>query len=170
MKLRRFITKELVSTFGRFLVVGFSSMLVNLFWLWLLTTADVPQFLAAILATEISIINNFFWNERWTFKFHSKQIQGLLMARFVRFQIVASLTSCLTLGMFLFFTRNLHIYYILAQAWAIAITTIVNFSVNSCFTWRVFRTSRVALTELGKPILEASVTMPGAIDIKMEME
>lgn len=127
--------KHLVSAFGRFLLVGLSGTLVNLAVLWELVSLGLPQLAAALVATEISIINNFLWNDLWTFR-----IVGVprtsRWGRFARFQSVTTLTALLTLGIFAFLSTYWHFHYLLAQACAIGVATITNFALNTRVTWR----------------------------------
>jgi dolichol-phosphate mannosyltransferase len=139
--------KTLIPTFSRFLAVGLSGTLVNLALLWLLVNLGMDHLLAALVATEISIINNFFWNDQWTFKGDIGQDHSKL-ARFFRFQVVASFTAVLTLGLFSVFFQVWHIYYLLAQFWAIGFATLVNFSVNSWLTWGLFGPARLAIASI----------------------
>ena len=125
--------KKIAPTLVQFGLVGLSGTLVNLALLALLVTAGLPHLLAALIATEVSIINNFVWNDRWTFKRAGGQ--SSLLDRFKRFQVVSSLTAILTLGLFTLLADGLHWNYLLAQFVAIGIATVVNFSVNSTFTW-----------------------------------
>ncbi len=123
---------HLAPAFGRFLIVGLSGTLVNLAVLAMLVTLGLPQLLAAVIATEVSIINNFFWNDSWTFKANR---QHSWLGRYIRFQIVASITATLTLGLFAMFTGLWHLHYLLAQFGAIGISTLINFVVNTELTW-----------------------------------
>ncbi len=128
---------RIAPAFGRFLIVGLSGTLVNLSALWLLVNAGLPQLLAALLATELSIISNFVWNDCWTFKKFQFQPQPYsLLARFARFQVVTSLTAVLTLGLFVFLSQVGGLHYLVAQAIAIGLATILNFMLNSKLTWR----------------------------------
>ncbi len=126
---------QIAPKLGRFAAVGLSGTIVNLGVLWLLATAGMPRLLAALIATEISIINNFIWNDAWTFKAQARQNSRSSRNRFLRFQLVASFTAILTLGLFAFFSDGLHLYYLLAQFIAIGIATLINFVANSRLTW-----------------------------------
>lgn len=153
--------KSIIPTFSRFLAVGLSGTIVNLALLWLLVNLGMDHLLAALIATEVSIINNFFWNDQWTFKGEAGQDHSKL-ARFFRFQAVASVTAILTLGLFSIFFQVWHVYYLLAQFCAIGIATTVNFSVNSWLTWGLFTPARVAIASIsGTP---ASVSIVKEID------
>lgn len=132
--------RRIIPVFGRFLVVGASGTLVNLATLWALVNAGVPHLLASLLATEVSIITNFILNDNWTFK---RQGELSVLARFIRFQLVTSVTAVLTLGLFALFYNTLHLYYLLAQFLAIGIVTVLNFSVNSKLTWGTLTPERL---------------------------
>lgn len=139
--------RTIFPTFSRFLAVGLSGTIVNLALLWLLVNLGMDHLLAALVATEVSILNNFFWNDRWTFRSDNGQ-EGSKLVRFFRFQAVASVTAVLTLGLFSLFHQVWQMYYLLAQFWAIAIATMINFSVNSWLTWGLFTPARVAIASI----------------------
>jgi dolichol-phosphate mannosyltransferase len=148
--------KRIVPTFGRFLAVGLSGTIVNLVLLWFLVNLGMDHFLAALLATEFSIINNFFWNDQWTFKQESGRHHSILV-RFLRFQAVASITAVMTLGLFSLFYQGLQIHYLLAQFCAIGSATLVNFSINGWLTWGLFAPARVALASISGPITNVKI-------------
>lgn len=127
--------RDLLPTFGRFLLVGLSGTLLNLVVLAALVKLGLVPAIAALLAIEVSIINNFIWNDRWTFKRKGQVSKGLARKRFMRFQLVTALTAGLTFGLFIFFNHFLNWHYLLAQLTAIGIATILNFGVNSKLTW-----------------------------------
>ena len=95
----KFDTKEMTSTFRvaiilgirdkirfiKFGTVGFVGYLVNAGFLWLFTKWQFPSALAWGLSTEFAIINNFVFNNLWTFK--SEKIQGItaLLKKFLQF-------------------------------------------------------------------------------------
>lgn len=138
--------RNLFLTFGRFLGVGLSGTVVNLAVLWVLVEVAVVPFIASLVATEISIIWNFFLHESWTFKNEKARelnsgTRMALISRFIRFQLVSSLGAVLSLGLFLFFNSGLHIFYVLAQIGAIGLTTIFNFTLNAWLTWDWFKGS-----------------------------
>lgn len=128
---------KLAPTFGRFLVVGLSGTLINLATLWLLVNLGVPQLFASLIAIEISIINNFIWNDCWTFK--ACRLDLNILGRFGRFQLITSVTALLTLGLFMLFSNTLNLHYLLAQFLAIGIATVANFLINSRFTWQIIK-------------------------------
>jgi dolichol-phosphate mannosyltransferase len=80
---------ETPSEIVRFALVGGSGVVVNMGVLYALHgTAGWPLIPASVLAVEAAILNNFFWNDRWTFKTrHGARY------RFIRFNLI-SLGDC----------------------------------------------------------------------------
>lgn len=95
----KFDTKEMISTFkvaiilgikdkARFIkfgTVGFIGYLVNASTLWLFTKWAFPGVLAWGLSTELAIINNFIFNNIWTFKQEKITGVGALLKKFIQF-------------------------------------------------------------------------------------
>ncbi len=132
---------NLAPLFGRFLAVGLGGTIVNLGVLWLLAGLGLNQFLAALIATEVSIIHNFMWHEGWTFRHtrppeDSEALPTSSWQRFLGFQVLSAFAAIFTLGLFAFFTGALHLFYLLAQFFAIGFATVLNFILNATFTWR----------------------------------
>lgn len=144
---------KIAPIFGRFLAVGLSGTLVNLAALWLLVNLGVPHFIAAVIATEISIVNNFIWNDCWTFR--AARSQNSLLSRFGRFQVITALTAVLTLGLFALLSSKLNMYYLLAQLIAIGVATLINFVINSQVTWRGLEAGKAALSSVSLPLEKA---------------
>ncbi len=127
------ISKQLTTSFGRYLLVGLSGTFVNLASLALLANLPIARVVAACLSTEISIIHNFLLNDGWTFK-HRKGA-SLKLTRFSHFQLVSIVTTALTVGLFALFNSGLGWHYLLSQLVAIGLATSLNFAVNFQLTW-----------------------------------
>ncbi|KKU03467.1 MAG: Glycosyl transferase family 2 [Candidatus Amesbacteria bacterium GW2011_GWB1_47_26] len=100
----KFNPKEMVSTFKvaiilgikdkqkiiKFGTVGFAGYVVNATALYLFTKLNWPGWAAWGLSTELAILNNFTWNNIWTFK--DQQINGLTMilSKFLQFNITSA--------------------------------------------------------------------------------
>lgn len=120
-----------LSRLSRFLVVGVTGMLVNSLALFLLYQgARLPLVMASILSTEIAIVNNFWWNDRWTFG-----RPQLSVNRFVRFNLVSLAGLGITTGTLWLLVRHLGCYYLIANLVGIALATAWNFVANSLWTW-----------------------------------
>ena len=131
--------------FGRFIrfgLVGLSGVLVDMVVLYLLSdpsTLDLPLTRSKIIAAEIAIINNFLWNDAWTFAdvTYKQQEWQKRLKRFFKFNVICLaglVLNVLILNLvFNFIIPNRYI----ANLIAIAVTTIWNFWVNLKLSWRV---------------------------------
>jgi dolichol-phosphate mannosyltransferase len=131
-----------VGRFIRFGLVGLSGVFVDMTLLYLLSdpsTLALPLTRSKIIAGEIAILNNFFWNDAWTFADVSTQQHewGQRMKRFLKFNIICLaglVLNVLILNIvFNFIIQNRYI----ANLIAIALATIWNFWVNLKLSWRV---------------------------------
>jgi dolichol-phosphate mannosyltransferase len=99
---------------------------------WGLTRSKFP-------AAEVAIVNNFLWNDRWTFHDLSGQQRGWVrrLRRFLKFNLVClvGLTLNLLLLNVLFNSFGMNRY--LANLIAIATVTVWNFWLNLKLSWRV---------------------------------
>ncbi len=100
----KFNPKEMVSTFKvaiilgikdkqkiiKFGMVGFAGYAVNASTLYLFTKLNWPGWAAWGLSTELAILNNFTWNNIWTFR--DQQIRGLtgLLSKFFQFNLTSA--------------------------------------------------------------------------------
>src|SRR5437588_12600019 len=76
--------------FMRFNGVGAVGFLIQLAVLALLLRAGVPYLLATVLAVEASVLNNFVWHERWTWRPASGRAR---LDRLGRFHAVTGVVS-----------------------------------------------------------------------------
>jgi dolichol-phosphate mannosyltransferase len=99
----KFNKKEMISTFKvaiilgikdkakfiKFGTVGFAGYLVNASFLWLFTKWEFSSIASWGLSTELAIINNFIFNNIWTFK--ADKIQGFkkLVYKFFQFNLTS---------------------------------------------------------------------------------
>ena len=126
--------------FLRFGIVGGSGVLVNQATLYLLhdpTKLGLPLLWSAAAAWQIAVINNFAWNEGWTF---ADRVGGAVGAkgrpgRFLKFELICLVGLAISLVVLHFCTDRLHIHYLVANLIAIGISTAWNFLVNLRFNW-----------------------------------
>ncbi|MEH2077947.1 MAG: GtrA family protein [Nostoc sp.] len=136
------ISSGFINRFLRFGVVGFSGVIVDLGTFYLFHNSLCLMLTSsAMLSTEMAIINNFFWNDIWTFgdvSFQQKTSQKL--QRFVKFNLI-----CLV-GLFfnslivnlLFYKFQVNEY--IAKLIAIACVTLWNFWLNLKMNWQLTKT------------------------------
>jgi dolichol-phosphate mannosyltransferase len=136
-----------IGRFLRFGIVGFSGVFVDMAVLYLLsdeTTLAWGLTRSKIIAAELAIVNNFLWNDAWTFADMSSHQRGWQkrFKRFLKFNLVClggvGLNLLLLNLMFNFLGFNSFRYgrYV-ANLIAIAIVTVWNFWLNLKLSWRV---------------------------------
>jgi dolichol-phosphate mannosyltransferase len=123
-------------------LVGLSGVFVDMSIFYLLGTMGWGLTSSKIISSEVAVLNNFLWNDLWTFRDISRlQIGwGKLIKRFVKFNLI-----CLIgIGLNLIILNILYNYFginkNLANLIAIAIVTIWNFWFNLKLSWRVTQT------------------------------
>jgi dolichol-phosphate mannosyltransferase len=131
-----------IGRFIRFGVVGFSGVFVDMAVFYLLhdqNALGLPLTRSAILSAEVAIVNNFLWNDIWTFGDISKTQKGRRkqLKRFLKFNIIclAGLVLNVLLVNVLYNLFGVNEY--LAKLMAIAAVTLWNFWINLKLSWRV---------------------------------
>jgi dolichol-phosphate mannosyltransferase len=129
-----------IKRFVRFGISGFSGVFVNMFILYFLREyVGLGLTRSAILAAEVAIVNNFFWNDRWTFRDISGYQQGRTKTfrRFLKFNVIclSGLVLNILLLNLLYNLLNMNEY--LANIIAIATVTFWNFWFNLKLSWRI---------------------------------
>ena len=134
-----------VARFLRFGIVGFSGVFVDLGVFYLLRTVmEIGLTRSAIFSSEIAIINNFLWNDLWTFGDVSSKQTGnrKRLRRFLKFNLVCLAGVIVNVSIVNLLFNIVHINEYLAKLMAIAMTTFLNFWLNSKLSWRVTDTEK----------------------------
>ena len=115
--------------------MGLSGVFVNL-GLYLVMTRglEVRLEIASPVAIEISILWNFLHNNIWTFR--NRRTNGSWVRKFWRFHAVAGLAGIVNYGVFLSLVMMLSLWDILAVLSGIGVGVLVNYSLNSLWTWK----------------------------------
>jgi dolichol-phosphate mannosyltransferase len=128
--------------FARFAVVGLSGVVVDMGLLFLLSDPTMLGWgltRSKLIAAQAAIVNNFLWNDAWTFRDLSLHQRGFAqrLRRFGKFQLIC-LAGVLLNTLLLNLQFNLlHINRYIANAVAIAAVTGWNFWLNLKVSWRV---------------------------------
>ncbi|MGK7934068.1 MAG: glycosyltransferase [Microcystaceae cyanobacterium] len=128
--------------FVQFCLVGLSGVFVDMILLYLLsdpTTLALPLTRSKILAAELAIVNNFFWNELWTFGDIScfQRNKRQRAKRFIKFNIICLGGLILNVLFLNLFFNLFEINRYIANLMAIVIVTIWNYWFNTKLRWRV---------------------------------
>jgi putative flippase GtrA len=142
-RLRLSLSWVFLSRLIRFAIVGLSGVFVDLGGFYVLHTllgwVLTPS---AILSTEVAIINNFFWNDVWTFRDMSVQqkLGTQRLQRFFKFNLICFfglIFNSLIVNL-LFYKFEMNEY--MAKMIAIICVTLWNFSLNWKVNWQITET------------------------------
>lgn len=129
-----------IGRFIRFALVGFSGLAVDMGILYLFyDVLGLGLTRSAIFAAELAIINNFFWNDIWTFgdlSKHQRQWRKILK-RMAKFNIICLMGLTLKILLLNALFNGLHLNAYLANFLAIIAITTWNFWINLNLSWRV---------------------------------
>jgi dolichol-phosphate mannosyltransferase len=144
----------------RFIAVGLSGGIVNLFFYRVLVA--VPAWTvweAATGAAAIAIVNNFIWNERFTFSEAREASPGVgpTVHRLLIFTLISLGGLILNIGVVELLVAILRLPWVLGIVAGIAVAGAWNFFANANSTWKVERKSETvaAVETLDAPCVEA---------------
>ncbi len=147
-----------IGRFLRFGVVGFSGLFVDIVVFYLLRERiGLDWRLSTALSIEVAIVNNFLWNDAWTFADLAQRQQGwrARFQRFLKFNLVCLMGAFLQVTIMALllavpavnhlpvlmgqwvtadWTNNANEYF--AKVVAIALVTLWNFWINLKLSWR----------------------------------
>jgi dolichol-phosphate mannosyltransferase len=131
-----------ISSFFRFCAVGTSGVVVDMSLLFLLSD---PKMLgwgltrSKILAAEAALLNNFIWNDAWTFGDIARHQNtfGQRVKRFLKFNAICSLGILFNVMIINIEFNFFHMNRYLANLIAIGLVTLWNYKTNKEFSWRV---------------------------------
>lgn len=122
-------------TFVKFCVTGLCGTIINLASFYLMLRLGIHKFVASPVAVMISIFSNFMMNNYWTFG--HRVMVGRESARGVKFAVVSLMTLLLSYSVFvalsILFPR---VFPVLLQAYGIAPGALLNYYLNSRWTFR----------------------------------
>jgi dolichol-phosphate mannosyltransferase len=131
-----------VSRFMRFAAVGLSGVVVDMGLLFLLSDPSTLGWgltRSKLIAAELAIVNNFVWNDFWTFSDisgHQRKLPQRLR-RFAKFQLICLAGLALNTALLNLQFNILGMNRYLANAVAIVAVTGWNFYLNLKLSWRV---------------------------------
>ena len=121
--------------FMKYSLVGVSGVFVNLgLYLFLTRYYEISEVVAPLIAIESALISNFILNNFWTF---GKRItQSRIRVKFVKFHLVSGFSALINYSAFLTLFLVFGFYDILANLIGIGLAAIVNYLINSNWTWK----------------------------------
>jgi dolichol-phosphate mannosyltransferase len=116
--------------------VGGSGTAVNLGVQYLLTLAGLHYIFAGVIATEISIINNFLLNNFWTWQDNPAKTKRSFIARLLKYNSSMIVTGIAQNLLMIFFTEVFMINDLISKFIAIVIITFVNYIIHYFWTFK----------------------------------
>lgn len=128
--------------FIRFALVGLTGVFVDMVIFYLLSDPSSLHWgltRSKVIAAEFAILNNFLWNDTWTFRDIAHRQSGLRqrLKRLIKFNLVCLAGLVLNVVILNLLFNTLHLNRYLANLVAIAIVTLWNFWINLKLSWRV---------------------------------
>jgi len=123
---------DMIQKILKFGVVGILGMCIDFFITWLCKEKfRFNKYIANSLGFSIAVVNNFFWNLRWTFQATGNNTTSYFI-RFVAFSVIGLGLN----NLFIFlFNDKLGINFYIAKAMAIVCVFAWNFSTNNFFNF-----------------------------------
>lgn len=131
-----------INRFVRFALVGASGVVVDMGLLFLLSDPSTLGWgltRSKLIASEMAIVNNFFWNDAWTFHDLSAHQRGFKqrLRRFGKFQFICLAGVALNTVLLNLQFNMLGMNRYVANGIAILVVTAWNFWLNLKLSWRV---------------------------------
>jgi len=129
------VGRERILEFLKFAVVGGSGVGVNMGLLYMLTRMfQLDVSIASPIAIEVSILTNFALNNAWTFRRRKSPVP--FSSRIVRYHLVTGLAGLVNYLTLLLLVKLAGMNDMLANLIGIGLGTIINYSLNSLWTWK----------------------------------
>jgi len=121
-----------------FSLAGLSGVVVNMAALWFLVqTLHFPYLLASPFAIQTAILNNFIWNDRFTWR---DRVQGSGLPswwhRLLKFSLVSWIAGGVNWLLLATFVELLGIHYLVSNLLAIVLAAAINYFLNDRWTFR----------------------------------
>ena len=121
--------------FIKYSLVGISGVFVNLGLYTLLTRYyEVSELVAPLISIETALISNFILNNFWTFG--KRTTNSRIRVKFLKFHLASGFSALINYSVFLALFLVFQLHDILANLIGIALAAIVNYLINSNWTWK----------------------------------
>ena len=137
-KHKEYIKSEHFIRLIKFGIVGGSGFIVNMVFLWLFTEIfGIYYIISSVLAIGLAMINNFIWNDVWTWRGRGQPGVKPFFVRLLKFCLVASLAGYVgNLGILWILTHFFYLHYLISNVFGIAVGTLINYFLNNYWTFK----------------------------------
>jgi putative flippase GtrA len=130
------IKPDTIVQFIKFGIVGFSNTAISYLIYFVLVYFGLHYIAASIIAFIISVLNSFFWNNKYVFKRNKDQKRSIIHS-LIKTYISYAFTGLILQNILLFlFIDILHISKYLAPFFGLVITIPLNFILNKIWAFR----------------------------------
>src|SRR5579859_7230833 len=132
---------RVLQRYVQFCLVGGSGVVVDMGLIWLLADQSMLACnltLSKVIAAEVAIVNNFAWNDVWTFRGLGGERNRWLprMVRFGKFNLICSVGIGLSVVLLNLQVYWLHLNVYVANFVSIIAVSVWNFWMNLKFGWK----------------------------------
>jgi dolichol-phosphate mannosyltransferase len=132
--------RPLLKRYAQFCLVGGTGVIVDMAVLWLLASPLALGWnlsLSKVIAAESAIFNNFFWNDRWTFRVETarRNTPRQRLIRFLKFNLICASGIGLSVLLLNVQVHGLGVNLYLSNFIAIVLVSLWNFLLNVKFGW-----------------------------------
>ena len=121
----------------KFGLVGASGVAVNMFFLWLFTKVAGLHYLASSAAAiELSILNNFLWNNLWTFSDRRGTEGDGAVAKLIKYHLSVSVAALTNVFLLWLLHGVIGINYLLANGIGIGVGFALNYGISNRWVFR----------------------------------
>lgn len=122
-------------TISRFAFVGATGAIVNISLLWILTKFSLIYYIfSAIIATEVSIIWNFYLNSKITFCYKFEDRSDIVIA-LLKYNIASLIGLSINILILFVLTEYFKIFYVFSEIAAIILAFGFNYLLSIIFVW-----------------------------------
>lgn len=119
----------------QFVVVGVSCLVFAEAVLYLLIDIfHIYDIIAVIVATELSVLLNFYINDNWTFR-RLRNSGGGFMTRLIKFHVSRIASILVNIGLFALLNNIFLIHYLLSYFLAALVAFAINFITSIIWVW-----------------------------------
>ncbi len=119
----------------KFGLVGLSGIVVNLAVLQVFLMSGISGYIALFFAIVISILNNFLWNDLWTFRTSRQRSVTSMRRRLGFFYLISAGGAAINYGIAVLFIQVFGMNIFISDLIGILIGFIWNFLINRRLTW-----------------------------------
>jgi putative flippase GtrA len=139
--------KETITQFIKFGIVGLSNTAISYVLYSALVFFGLHYLIASIIAFLISVLNSFFWNNKYVFKSQDGQKRNILHS-LLKTYLSYAFTGLLIQNVLLFvFIDIMHISKYIAPLLGLTVTVPLNFVLNKLWAFKPERNTKEKLNE-----------------------